>query len=80
MADANLRLRAIRFVDEDRAPTGLRGPGLGGVGDARASRQALDETRDELLGLRFVDIAGEADDQVVRDDLPSSVVENFLPT
>ena len=78
VADPELGLRAIGFVDEDRAATRFARSGLRRIGDARAFRQALDEPIDDARGGRFVDIAGEPDHEVVGDDFaPPQLARRF---
>src|SRR5262249_17360412 len=73
VADPDLRLRAIGLVDEDQ-PAAARAFGvLAGVLDrgrrARTRRDATDQPIDDAVGRLLVDVAGEADHEVVRDDL-----------
>ena len=70
VADPDLRLRAIGLVDEDQPASGLgREVADGGGGGRGAGGQARGQARDQLVGGLRVDVAGDADDEVVGDDL-----------
>jgi hypothetical protein len=74
-ADEDLRLRALRLVDEDEAPSFLGLRLDDGVGEADAFGDGAEESFGYALGRAFVHVPGEAEHEV-----SASHVNSVRPT